>query len=398
MSTASSFHACSDPVVARAAEDAEPGTAVDSRSYFQRFPSLFGPIYGGASGRKTIKRRIAPNVFVLEQSLVLGPLETPLRCVVVRLDDGSLWVHCPLAPTEEFFRLVESCGERVAHVVVPTYALEHKIFAKDALRRWPSGRLWTSPDQFTFPRWWWWWSTSDELVWGRRRVDGVLADSDSSTDRVQPPWTDEIQYETLTAGTFNVGGTPTALRETTFYHKASSSLIVTDAVAKIGTEPGELSDPKNLLLVSKRSTSDETPVDTTEARRVGWAKNALLISYFFPEHEELDPNKLGVVTWTDGWETNFERLSDRLIVPPVVRTLLYRQNPAKVKQWVERVTSRWEFDKIIPAHWEAPIPSSPNELKRSFRFLDDDTVDPFPANDLKRGLKPLADLALGALS
>ena len=47
--------------------------------------------------------------------------------MVIRLGgDRGLWVHAPPAPTEEFFRLVESLGV-MRHVVVPTYALEHKI-------------------------------------------------------------------------------------------------------------------------------------------------------------------------------------------------------------------------------------------------------------------------------
>lgn len=106
-----------------------------NRTYFQRFPTLFAPLYG-AGTKKTILRKMAENVWALEQSLSLGPLETPLRCVVVRLKDGTLWVHNPLAPTQEFFALVESCAGdfrgplSVAHVVVSTYALEHKIFAK----------------------------------------------------------------------------------------------------------------------------------------------------------------------------------------------------------------------------------------------------------------------------
>ena len=29
--------------------------------------------------------------------------------------------------------------------------------------------------------------------------------------------------------------------------------------------------------------------DTPDTRQVGWEKTALLVSYFFPEHEELDP-------------------------------------------------------------------------------------------------------------
>jgi hypothetical protein len=60
-------------------------------------------------------------VWALEQNLAIGPLETPLRCVVVKLDSGQLWVHAPLAPTEEFFTLIESLGAPVGHIVAGTY-------------------------------------------------------------------------------------------------------------------------------------------------------------------------------------------------------------------------------------------------------------------------------------
>ena len=314
------------------------------------------------------------------------------RCVVIQLDDGSLWVHAPLAPTEEFFELVESCGSGIVkHVVVPTYALEHKIFVKDAIERWTDAQLWTSPGQFSFPIR----SISSEFVFGKE-VNGVLS-SESPSD-VIPPWTNEIQYETLAAGTYNIGGKETTFYETAFFHIKSESLIVTDAVAKIPKEVPELSDPELLLLVSKKSTSDPQPEDTYEQRLIGWKKTALLVSYFFPEHEEPDPNKFGVVTWTSGWESNFQQLSDRLLVPPVVRTLIYAQNPKRVKDWVDKVSSRWQFEQIIPAHFEAPIKANPEDLKRTFRFLEDDSIDAFPTNDLARGLKPIADIAKGRLS
>ena len=359
------------------------------RSYFQRFPTLFAPLYGAAS-KATIRREVGRNVWALEQNLELGPLETPLRCVVIRLDDGTLWVHAPLAPTEEFFELVESCAhgpESIAHVVVPTYALEHKVFAKDALRRWPNARLWTAPGQFSFPVR----SVPDEYVWGRS-VSGVLRDSDEAMSTSQIPWIDQIEYETLTAGTFSLGLSPVTFYETAFYHKASRSLIVTDALAQVQLETPELNDPAKLLLISKRSTADELPEDTASARQIGWEKTALLVSYFFPEHEELDPDRAGVVTWTEGWHDNFKALAGRLIVPPVVRTLIYAQNPARVRDWVDRVSARWDFEQIVPAHFQAPIQASPREFSRAFAFLDDDSSDAFPAKDLARGLKPIADI------
>lgn len=363
------------------------------RKYFQRFPTLFAPLYGEAT-RKTVKYPIGENIWALEQNLELGPLETPLRCVVIRLNNGSLWVHAPLAPTEEFFQLVESCGETVSHVVVPTYALEHKVFVKDALIRWQNASLWTSPGQFSFPIQ----SMPDDIVFGKS-VSGVLSMSDVDTTSQKIPWIDEIQYETLVAGTFQIGGSPTKFYETAFFHKRSKSLIVTDSVAQVPLRIPELSDPDKLLLVSKRSTADPQPDDTPEARQIGWEKTALLVSYFFPEHEELDPDAgFGVVTWTDGWHDNFNALAGRLLVPPVVRTLIYAQNPMKVREWVNRVVARWEFEQIVPAHFQAPIKASPREFEKVFAFLEDDNIDPFPANDLARGLKPISDLALNTLN
>ena len=384
----------------------------EKQQYSLKFPTLFAPLYG-ESYRKTIKRSMGrstiassnittatsnDSIWALEQNLELGPLQTPLRCTVVRLDDGTLWVHAPLAPTEEFFELVESCGsgnrDAVAHVVVPTYALEHKVFVKDALRRWPNAQLWTSPEQFSFP-----FAISEKIIFGKA-VSGVLGSSFSNSFDSQriPPWSNEIEYASLEAGTFNIGGKPTTLCETAFFHRASKSLIVTDAVAKIPKSVPPLNDPEQLLLISKRSTSDAMPSDTPQARLDGWEKTALLVSYFFPEHEEPDPEKAGVVTWTEGWHDNFNALAGRLIVPPVVRTLIYAQNPARVQNWVDQVTNgRWDFDQIIPAHFEAPIAATPNDFAAAFRFLKDDSIDSFPKNDLARGLKPIADIALKRL-
>jgi hypothetical protein len=414
------------------------------QQYALKFPTLFAPLYGEAY-RKTIKRPLGgskskanttttttststagitnannddddnTSIWALEQNLELGPLQTPVRCTVIRLNDGTLWIHAPLAPTQEFFDLVESCAatagsgdnrNAVAHVVVPTYALEHKVFVKDALQRWPNAQLWTSPGQFSFP----FAGVSDEFVFGKA-VSGVLdgysssssSSSSSSDAKVLPPWSDEIEYASLQAGTFTIGGKPTTLCETAFFHKASKSLIITDAVARIPKSVPPLNDPEQLLLISKRSTSDPMPEDTPQSRLDGWEKTALLVSYFFPEHEELDPQSPGVVTWTEGWHDNFNTLAGRLIVPPVVRTLIYAQNPTRVQTWVDHIVDGtngnkgWDFDQIIPAHFEAPIAATPLEFAAAFRFLQDDTIDAFPTNDLARGLKPIADIALKRL-
>jgi len=56
------------------------------------------------------------------------------------------------------------------------------------------------------------------------------------------------------------------------------------------------------------------------------------------------------------------------------------------------VAKRWEFEVIVPAHFEAPIKASPRDFEKAFAFLNDATVDAFPAKDLARGLNPIARL------
>jgi hypothetical protein len=101
----------------------------------------------------------------------------------------------------------------------------------------------------------------------------------------------------------------------------------------------------------------------------------LLINYFFPEHEEPGSGP-GVVTWTDGWEDNFAAISGRLFVPPVVRSLLYAQDPGSVREWADSVAADWFAPvettvmgedgvsttvrmptavTVIPAHWDGPV-------------------------------------------
>ena len=364
-------------------------------TFTQRFPTLFKPFLGNGT-KKTIKTTLVENrCWALEQTIELGPLETPLRCVVIRLNSGELWVHNPLAPTQEFFSLVESCASnnnnKVAAIVVSTYALEHKIFAKDAHEKWPEAEIWIAPGQFSFPQE----NVSNEFLYGTKSNVFVLSESnDLSREQKQPKWSEEINYETLDVGAFNVGNSKVQIKECAFFDVQTGMLIVTDSLCKIPSEPPVLSSKEKLLLVGKRSTKDEQPEDTRENILAGWKKTALLVTFFFPEHEELiSPTE---VIWSDGWEKNFASISNRLFVPPVVRTLLYAQDPKAVRNWVDRVSERFgdSMKTIVPAHWEAPIEADVKDFRRAFRFLEDDSIDSFLEGDLKRGLAPIAKAIL----
>lgn len=53
------------------------------------------------------------------------------RCTVVRLLNGGLWVHAPVAPTKQALEMLTSLGGEVQHVVIPCTAPECWYYATE---------------------------------------------------------------------------------------------------------------------------------------------------------------------------------------------------------------------------------------------------------------------------
>ncbi len=62
-----------------------------------------------------------------QQPIKFGPLSITTRATFVRLNDGSIWVHSPIAPTRELLEEVIRIGP-VRHVVAPNKS-HHLFFA-----------------------------------------------------------------------------------------------------------------------------------------------------------------------------------------------------------------------------------------------------------------------------
>ena len=62
-------------------------------------------------------------------------------------------------------------------------------------------------------------------------------------------------------------------------------------------------------------------------------------------------------------ESSFKALSERLVVSPVLQTLVYSKNPEGARQWVDRVVSGWTFKRVIPAHFDAPVAAGPKDFR-----------------------------------
>ncbi|KAJ4904087.1 Uncharacterized protein Rs2_18038 [Raphanus sativus] len=122
-------------------------------------------------------------------------------------------------------------------------------------------------------------------------------------------------------------------------------LVFTDAVIFVPRKPSSsisseslLASAKNGLAVKILSKGKQVPndpvVDTPNTRQKGW-----------------------------------ERM--KLIVSPIVKTLVFSKVPEKVRDWIDEIASEWRFKRIIPAHFEASVNAGRSEFLAAFGFLDD---------------------------
>ena len=123
--------------------------------------------------------------FEQKQGIGLGlNVSVNVRMTVVKLRSGGLWVHAPIAPTDECVALLKELNAPVEHVVLPTTLFEDKIFVGPFQRKFPDVTCYIAPDQWSWP------------VNLPPTFFGIFKDGVLGVD--EPPWADEFEYELLT--------------------------------------------------------------------------------------------------------------------------------------------------------------------------------------------------------
>ncbi|CAN0273126.1 unnamed protein product, partial [Ectocarpus sp. 13 AM-2016] len=112
-----------------------------------------------------------------------------IRMTAVRLEGGGLWVHAPVAPTEECVKLVKELGEEVRYIVLPTTAFEHKVYVKPFSDRFPRAQVYACPGQWSWPI----------NLPPSFRVDGVLCEGERA------PWENEFECKLFSPPIGGVG-------------------------------------------------------------------------------------------------------------------------------------------------------------------------------------------------
>jgi len=88
------------------------------------------PLAGTYSRRATVEETIVENtIWTHDQIQGVVNVNVPVRQTVVKLHDGGLWIHNPVAPTPQLLQMVHELERQhgpVKHIVLGTVALEHK--------------------------------------------------------------------------------------------------------------------------------------------------------------------------------------------------------------------------------------------------------------------------------
>lgn len=346
---------------------------------WQFWPAV--PLYPYGRRRTLRKEVVKDTVWTFDQIQGILYVVVPIRMTVVKLDAGGLLIYAPVAPTIECIRLVKELVAKhgdVKYIILPTISgLEHKVFVGPFARRFPNAQVFVAPNQWSFP-------LNLPLSWlgfPSKRTQVLPSDS------TQAPFANEFDYAIL--GPIELG--PGRFAEVALFHKRSRTLLVTDSVLCVPEEPPEIVqlDPYPLLFHAKDDAFDVAE-DSEANRRQGWQRISLFALYFRPSAMETiqmgqsirDALKAPVRSrdayfgwfpfkWKDNWKQSFDTLrgEGRLFVAPILQTLILNRAPQETINWADRVAN-WNFQQIIPCHFDSPLEANPHQFRQAFAFLD----------------------------
>ncbi|MGK7954157.1 MAG: DUF4336 domain-containing protein [Crocosphaera sp.] len=330
--------------------------------------------------RQTLRKEVVKDtIWTFDQCQGILYVVVPIRMTIVKLAQGGLLVYAPVAPTRECIGLVNELvaahGE-VKYIILPTVSgIEHKVFVGPFARCFPKAQVFVSPEQWSFP-------LNLPLSWlgfPGKRTQKLPLKSDNS------PFADEFDYEIL--GPLDLGLGP--FQEVAFYHKRSHTLLLTDSILSIPLTPPDIIelDPYPLLFHA-RDNGLETIEDNQQNRLKGWKRIVLFALYFRPS--ALGPVRWGQVLknaskapdrsrkayfglfpfqWDDSWQSSFDQIyNTQLLVAPILQGVIFNRSPLDVLSWVDRI-AEWGFDRIISAHFSAPIIADSSQFREAFDCL-----------------------------
>ena len=367
---------------------------IDSRDFSWPF-WLIVPMYPYGKRRTIRKEIVKDTIWTFDQLQGIFYVVVPIRMTVIKLEPEGLLVYAPVAPTPECIRLLNELvaehGE-VKYILLTTISgIEHKVFVGPFARCFPSAQVFVAPQQWSFP-------LNLPLSWlGFPAKRTFVLPFDSS----ETPFGDQFDLAILGPIDLRLGW----FAEVALFHRRSRTLMLTDSVVSIPeTPPAIVQLDSYPLLFHAKDCALDVVADTHENRCKGWQRIALFAMYFRPSvlevrswwgvlgHSFKAPERsrrvyfgLFPFQWKSDWVRSFEALrgGGRLFVAPILQALILNRAPQETLDWVDRVAS-WDFERIIPCHFDSAIAANPREFRQAFSFLEKHSdVSLLPEEDFK---------------
>lgn len=187
------------------------------------------------------------------------------RATVVRLANGDLWVHSPTRLTESLRQEVQALGP-VRHLIAPNRL--HYAQIADWQAAWPEAKVWAAPG-----------------VDAQAAKHGLSLhiDHDLKCDEADAPWDGQIDQ-------MIVRGSKT-YREAVFFHRTSTTLILTDLIAAFETAKlpvwmrpivwiAGIDDSDGKMPPNMRWTfRDKTALAEDVERMIDWAPRRVILAH-----------------------------------------------------------------------------------------------------------------------
>ncbi len=150
-------------------------------------------------------QRVGDGVWIKDVPLRFLGIEIGTRMTVIRMEDGSLFIHSPVSIDPEMKNELDELGV-VKHAVAPNRF--HHLFVKDLVNAYPDAEVFAAPG---LPE---------------KRKD--FAFQGTLDDNAPSAWDGQIDQ-------IVVQGVP-LMNETVFFHRATRTLILTDLSLNIGED------------------------------------------------------------------------------------------------------------------------------------------------------------------
>ena len=151
-------------------------------------------------------KAFADNLWVVEdEKFSVGGLQVGSRMTIIRLNDGNLFIHSPIALSKTIKDSIDSIG-KTRFIIAPNTM--HHLFLKQFYDQYSDTELYIVP--------------------GLRKKLLDLSFAKDLVDKTDYPWINEIKQH-------SVKGIP-KLEEVVFFHPQSKTLILTDSAFYITSE------------------------------------------------------------------------------------------------------------------------------------------------------------------